>query len=109
MKKFKRMKFKTNNLEHRNLVINMLKTLGYETYKNIVNLHLDDCLYVYANVDGGIRGGLPNFDKWNKHQEIDVSWMDPEQYKETPETITIMGKTFVKSEFENAINNLKEV
>lgn len=106
MKELKNLKFRTNNLEHRNIIIDMLKKLGYTATRSLVNMH-HDCLFVYANQTTGIkvRSHLHYFDN-TEHQEVDVSWMDPEQYKEKRETIRILGKTVYKEDLEKAINNL---
>lgn len=106
---FKAMKFRVNNPEHSKNVQDTLFRLGYswslgvKDYKHLGAKYF--CTSAHKGQMEWIEGEYYFFN--HAAEEIDVSWLDPEQHKR--ETITIHGKTFYRDDFEEAINSLQEV
>jgi len=109
MSKYKAMKFWIgDDPELSEKVQKLLFSMGYTWLSGSVEIkHTEEgCLYAsrggrVTQSSGGINGFFAKEDK----EEINIDWMRATK----PETIELNGKTYVKSELEEALRHIKPV
>ena len=115
--KFKEMIFVFNagEVELHKQVVGLLEQAGYRVDANIFpNAPNEHGIIIGTDLDGVISSECKSKEvgPWYKrkltaHEEINLDWMRP--IKQEEETISLGGKTYIKSELEEALSHINPV
>ena len=105
MSEFKAMKFWIgDDPELSEKVQRLLFGLGYSWFVNKDNVANTESSYIYAS-RGGELTHSDNGDRPVDGEEINIDWMRTKK----PESIELNGKTYIKSELEEALRHIKPI